>query len=253
MEAIRLCTVMYPPQELRESAWQHALEVNPANYPVELEDDPQALKAAVETRRLWPNGATLRVKFMDGLPAVQERVIPVAQEWSRYANIKFAFVDDDDAEIRIAFNPNSGSWSYMGTDCSLPQLVGHPTMNLGWLTPTTDQVEYDRVVLHEFGHALGLVHEHLSPAATIPWDEKKVIEYYRQTNGWDENYTRSNVLNKSQADRFTRFDAKSIMLYPVPKSMTVGGFEIPWSNSKLSKLDQEFIGLVYPFPKTGQD
>jgi serralysin len=120
-------------------------------------------------------------------------------------------------------------------------------MNLGWLTPTTPEVEYRRVVLHEFGHALGLVHEHLSPAAEIPWDEKKVIAYYKRTNGWNEDYIRANVLARSKADAFTRFDPLSIMLYPVPKELTIGGFEIPWSNSELSALDREFIAQMYPF------
>jgi hypothetical protein len=56
------------------------------------------------------------------------------------------------------------------------------------------------------------------------------------------------VLAKARADAFTAFDPQSIMLYPVPKELTKGGFEIPWSNSELSALDKEFIGKMYPFP-----
>jgi len=38
-----------------------------------------------------------------------------------------------------------------------------PTMNYGWLKDDTDDVEYRRVVIHEFGHALGAIHEHQNP------------------------------------------------------------------------------------------
>ncbi|MCB0059260.1 MAG: hypothetical protein KDE45_19610, partial [Caldilineaceae bacterium] len=102
--------------------------------------------------------------------------------------------------------------------------------------------------LHEFGHALGLLHEHLSPVADIPWDEEKVIAYYRRTNGWNETYIRSNVLAIPPSDKFTDFDTLSIMLYPVPRELTKGGYEIPWQNSELSETDKKFIAEIYPFP-----
>ena len=38
-------------------------------------------------------------------------------------------------------------------------------MNYGWLEPDTSTREYQRVVRHEFGHALGMIHEHQNPAA----------------------------------------------------------------------------------------
>jgi len=121
-------------------------------------------------------------------------------------------------------------------------------MNLGWLTAETPEIEYRRVVLHEFGHALGLLHEHLSPTADIPWDEAKVISYYQRTNGWKEEYIRSNVLAIPASDRYTEFDKHSIMLYPVPRELTKNGYEIPWSNSELSATDRKFIAEIYPFP-----
>ena len=47
-------------------------------------------------------------------------------------------------------------------------------MNLGWLTAATPDEEYSRVVVHEFGHALGCIHEHQSPAATFQWNKEAV-------------------------------------------------------------------------------
>ena len=49
-------------------------------------------------------------------------------------------------------------------------------MNFGWLETDTPDHEYLRVVLHEFGHALGLIHEHQNPADGIEWDNLVVIK-----------------------------------------------------------------------------
>lgn len=203
------------------------------------------LEAAADSRRLWPKGSILRVRFLEGDPAVHKRIQPIVEQWSQVANIKFQFGNDPKSEIRISFDPRSGSWSYLGVDSVLPQLMGKPSLNLGWLKPTTAQTEYNRVVLHEFGHALGLIHEHLSPAVTIPWDEAKVIAYYKRTQGWSEAYIRFNVLTKTPVDKYTRFDPKSIMLYAVDKSLTTNGFSTGW-NTELSELDKSFIAQCYP-------
>lgn len=238
---IKQCTIMPIPLEKREEANLHAIEVNPDNFVVAA----NAIEAAADSRRLWPNGSTLRVAFLEGDPAVIKRVQPIVEEWSEYANITFKFVNDPNAEIRVAFDPRTGSWSYLGVESTLPWVRGKPSLNLGWLKPNTAQKEYKRVVLHEFGHALGLIHEHLSPSVDIPWDEAKVIDYYKRTNGWTEAYTRSNVLTRNKVDKFTKFDPKSIMLYAVDKSLTKNGFSTDW-NTELSEMDKQFIAECYP-------
>ena len=65
------------------------------------------------------------------------------------------------------------------------------TMNLGILPDWTlgiDAVEREirRLILHEFGHSLGLIHEHSSPAAgSFFKDPELVYAYYQRTQGWD--------------------------------------------------------------------
>ena len=54
----------------------------------------------------------------------------------------------------------------VGTDALHEDYKGKTTMNLGWVTR--------RSVLHETGHALGLLHEHQNPKGTIDWNEKQV-------------------------------------------------------------------------------
>ena len=95
---------------------------------------------------------------MNGSEKVRAKVMKYASQWTDYAKgITLKETNDFTSEIRISFQ-SGGSWSYVGKDCiGIP--YQEPTMNLGWLTETTDDNEFRRVVLHEFGHALGLIHE----------------------------------------------------------------------------------------------
>lgn len=206
------------------------------------------IRAAAERRYAWRVGERLRIKFLSGSKKLHDRIEDTASEWLKYANIEFVFHAPAAAEIRINFDPDTGSWSYVGNAC-LRVHKSKPTMNLGWLTERSSDSEMRRVVLHEFGHALGLIHEHSSPVANIPWDEKAVFEYYKKTQGWSKSTTRDNVLTPEYSDIHTKFDPDSIMMYPIPGKLTGGKMNIPWFNSELSQLDKEFIGQLYPYSK----
>ncbi|MBN3905817.1 MAG: hypothetical protein HWQ35_04295 [Nostoc sp. NMS1] len=195
----------------------------------------------------WENGRTLQVRFLDGVPEVQSKVEQIAHQWSQFANIKFAFGSDPHAEIRISFQ-REGSWSKLGRSALEVTDPNEPTMNFGWLRSDTPDDEYSRVVLHEFGHALGFAHEHKHPEAGIKWNRTAVIDYYRQTQGWDEEKTVRNVLHAESKDatQFSKFDRDSIMLYAIPSQLTTDGFSVGW-NTELSETDKQFVSEIYPF------
>ncbi|ASA21633.1 hypothetical protein [Paenibacillus donghaensis] len=203
-------------------------------------------EAAVIKSRRWLNGSTISVYFMDGDPLVHEKVRKYALEWTEYANIIFDFVSDPtNSEIRISFEGTSSN-SKVGTDC-LSVAKDKPTMHFGWLEPDSSDDEFSRVVLHEFGHALGLIHEHQSPEGNVPWDEPAVYRYYLENDGWDRDTTFMNVLKRysHSETNYTEFDKNSIMIYKIPDSHTRGDYKVDW-NSKLSQKDKEFIGKIYP-------
>jgi hypothetical protein len=122
-------------------------------------------------------------------------------------------------------------------------------MNYGWLTPDSSDLEVQSVVLHDFGHALGLIHEHQNPNGGIPWDREAVIEELSgPPNSWSLDTIEQNMFKSySMSDvTSTTVDANSIMMYMIPRSWTGGRFEAG-QNDDLSETDKEFIQGAYPF------
>jgi len=179
---------------------------------------------------------------MGGTPAQQALAKEQAQWWTQHANLTFDFNNAPDAEIRVTFNSSDGAWSYLGTDCkSIPR--NQPTMNLGFMDGGTAG--------HEFGHAIGLAHEHQNPKGGIEWNEEVVIrDLSGPPNNWTEEEIRHNVLEKYSVDqiRGTNFDPDSIMLYFFPDSWVKSGKGTK-ANEVLSAMEKAFIASKDAYPR----
>jgi hypothetical protein len=200
-------------------------------------------RAIMPIGKLWMNGSTLRVRFIGGTPAQQAKAKEQALWWTAFANLHFVFNDAPDAELRVSFDANDGAWSYIGTDNrDIPS--SQATMNLGFLDGGT--------AAHEFGHAIGLAHEHQNPAGGMQWNESEVLQSLSgPPNHWDENTIRHNVLHKYGVDQIqgTAFDPDSIMLYFFPGSWVKSGVGTH-ANEVLSTTDKAYIASAKAYPKT---
>jgi serralysin len=247
-EIIKICTELHVEDSAAITA---AVEERPDNVvtPLMAMGAPDgvpapAVEMAVVVTKLWRPGRVLKISFVGTIdPTVKQKIQAYAAQWLQYANLKFEFVGSS-GDIRIATTPG-GSWSYIGTDAKTIAM-DKPTMNFGWFNATTPDKEFSRVILHEFGHALGAIHEHQHPQGGIPWDKPEVYAYYAR-QGWDKTKVDQNIFAKYAANQLnlTSYDKASIMHYAVPEELTLGTYSVGW-NTVLSANDKKLAKTVYP-------
>jgi hypothetical protein len=218
------------------------------------------LKAAFLKGTQWDQGHAIKIGFYRDnnytehkatwcKECIEKNIVPLV-------NLKFIWdVDINQADVRITFDPALGAWSMIGKQ-ALDQPTG-PTMNLGWLD---DETNYDfpeakntgAVIVHEFGHMIGMIHEHSRADAKLPWNCNAVYQSLGgPPNNWSKQMVNENVFEQIPVDQFngSSYDPYSIMHYYFDPSYFCGAVKLP-HNTKLSDLDKEWITKTYPTQAT---
>jgi hypothetical protein len=249
-------------------------------------------RAAFLTQALWPLGDTIRIYFIEPIDTLEWRkpltsdpnfldplyqtiqgkvdaktlIRTVVQDrLAPLVNLKFTFTEDvNQSDIRILFKKGIGCSSIIGNSRSAPkfskgeknniQPAGQPepTMTYSWLDVST--------VLHEFGHAIGMIHEHSNPQNNpIKWNRPAVYcEYRRRNPSWTDADIEANVLEMYNTTQIngSSYDSASIMIYSFPKEtecdkkkmfLTLNDPPLQINpNYRLSNTDIELIKMMYP-------
>jgi hypothetical protein len=244
----------------------------------------------------WTPGSKITVAFNGGTPRLHALIERIVSEWSEFANIKFDFGRDANghyrtwspsdldykADVRVAFQAD-GYWSAIGKDAINPDLYqpGTQTLNLHGYDLSLP-FGFEGIARHEFGHVLGLEHEHQSPVVTCDFrwaDDPGYVPTTDQSgafthdsknrfpgiytymegppNKWSKPQIDFNLLPLSKTEdapvtaySIGPFDKLSIMKYYYPDWMFASGKNSkcysPSENYDLSAEDKQLIAASYP-------
>ncbi|MBV1909461.1 MAG: hypothetical protein KUG78_09065 [Kangiellaceae bacterium] len=182
--------------------------------------------AVLVKEKLWPKNATLNVVFLDGEKSLHQLVKQIAPVWLAQTNLKFSFFEGFkqtplSTHIRISFLSHSGSQLGNHQDFSSQ----FPTMNLHDLTKDSLGIDAaKRLILHEFGHALGFEHEYRSDF--WPYGQDAITQIIKDCYPKMEGlgYTRQGAIDRCHKINktinqdlafMTAYDERSIMNYSI--------------------------------------
>lgn len=200
-------------------------------------------RGITDTSKRWPDGViTVSLDLRD--QKSKALVVDAIREWAHHTpGLRFRIVEGKEGDIRISDDEGlKGNWSQLGTDAKdIP--LNEPTMHL---ERNDNSKEFRRVVLHEFGHALGLEHEHQHPEHDVNWNKDVVYRHFVEVEGWDEEDIEANLFKIPTGSDLltTSYDRESVMHYAIDPRATQDGRGVPTRYS-LSEGDKAIIRKLY--------
>ncbi len=229
---------------------------------------PDAGKGVFMSPLIWPPSIkTINVCFFNGHRAFHQLIAMTAFEWTvGDVLIPLNFGDlnqpricskDEYSHIRVSLNDKGQNYSAIGILSFKSFAQNEESMSISIIDPRTKElmnaIDLRRTVLHEFGHALGLAHEHQSPfgkcEAEYNWDHI-YKDSAKPPLGWSKKVVDHNMRQLNKPGTFaSEFDKDSVMLYTFPKKFFKSGTGSTCyseENYSISPVDRNIISELYP-------
>lgn len=242
------------PSSSSSSTVKDDCEANPSNE-IEHSTPEGRAKGVATNNLLWPpDKDCLKVRFLNGWTGYKKLVENTVKKnfHTIPMRLRFKFLEkgaSGPSDIRITFGKSSAS--YVGRKAEIEGRCKGATM---WLAEYCDIIDRDErkltrqaAILHEFGHALGMEHEHQHPDFKPEWNYRVL----QAKNGWDAETVRFNYqMLGRRGVKLAPYDPKSIMHYPIFPGDTYNDVACVYGSTALSDGDKKFLMSVYPIKRT---
>ncbi|MXY29197.1 hypothetical protein F4Y59_13685, partial [Candidatus Poribacteria bacterium] len=215
-------------------------------------------------------GIVLTVRFMNGTRLQKARVKQLVPRWAQQAHLRFIFIEDNrPSDIRVRFERRGyRSASLLGDAAN--DYKGQTTLWLGagyGRKNPEDPLDFDPelppsgTILHEFGHALGFLHEQSNPSSILKdiFDLdllRNIVTQQKMGRGIrdDPHTTKNELTDAVNVELCTNYAIPGVVTKAMCEQYGIEGTVIErddWERTNYTEFDPQSIMLYYDLPLKG--